>query len=528
MDREIIARIDLHVLQPSRELFDELDRSIRPQRGPSLLPSRVLLAGLVYLGMVGSTKTVSKLERVLRNEATPGQLQLLMGAAVGPIHQHRSVEPPSRWRLYRLYEALAQGFKREGLGREIFGDEELDTALRKLSRRLLDDSAPPPPPRAEFTVDTTDIRAACRPVSQLKIGLGQLASDPDARWRRKGKGELDPDAPYLKTRSEKEKVGEAKLVFGYGGVTVGGTHQNYGYVYGFDLIPANKHDVSVSLKILDELLAAGHHIAELIGDRGFSSGAAWLNGVRSLGTMPIFDFKEGQGDRDPIWRGCLVLQGWPYLPQLPKRLWALRRPGLLAPADKWKEFHEAVAERALYALLPHGKPTPTSARVESPLVRKRRLGCPLVPGSMRKRDPRLMPCTGQHGSDEACCIKSATFKTKFAPLAYQYPIWGTPEWEKKYAKRTNVERGFSTLKNPDVIGLAPGLFRIRRLVKVSMLAACMFVAHNLHLRMVDEHRQAKGWPRLRRTTSRRRRPLSRPGLVTQLVSHPPAQASRAP
>ena len=498
MDREILARIERHFLHPSRDLFRELDLSICSQRGPRLLPSQVLLAGLVYLGMVGSTKTITKLERVLRNEATPGQLQVLMGVPPGPIHQHRSVAPPSRWRLYRLYETLAQGFKREGLGREIFGEEDLDAALRKLSRRLLDDSAPLPPPRAEFTVDTTDISAACRPVSQGKIRSGQLASDPDARWRVKSKGQFDEDAPAHRRRAPMEKSEEKKVVFGYGGVTLGGTHENFGYVYGFELIPADHYDVPASLKVIDELLAGGQQIGEVIGDRGFSGGTPWLNGVRSRGAMPIFDLKLGQGDHDPDWRGCLVLQGWPYLAQLPKRLWVLRRPGILAPVEKWEQFRRDMADRAVYALLPHGAPAPDSARVESPLFRNRRLGCPLVPGSMRKHDPKLIACSGKHRSDQACCIKSATFKAKFAPLAYQYPIWGTPGWEKKYAKRTNVERGFSTLKNPDVIGLAPGLFRIRTLIKMSVLAACMFVAHNLHLRMVDEHRQSKGWPRLRR------------------------------
>jgi len=40
-----------------------------------------------------------------------------------------------------------------------------------------------------------------------------------------------------------------------------------------------------------------------------------------------------------------VLQGWPYLPQLPKRLLVLRRAGLLASAQKWEQFRRDVAER---------------------------------------------------------------------------------------------------------------------------------------------------------------------------------------
>ena len=48
------------------------------------------------------------------------------------------------------------------------------------------------------------------------------------------------------------------------------------------------------------------------------------------------------------------------------------------------------------------------------------------------------------------------------------------------------------------------MYRIRGLVKMSLLVACMFVAHNLHLRMVDEERRAKGRQRILRTLKRER------------------------
>jgi hypothetical protein len=44
------------------------------------------------------------------------------------------------------------------------------------------------------------------------------------------------------------------------------------------------------------------------------------------------------------------------------------------------------------------------------------------------------------------------------PLHLPVPFRGSPEREEKYAQRTNVERGFSSSKNPDVIGLTKGHF----------------------------------------------------------------------
>lgn len=123
---------------------------------------------------------------------------------------------------------------------------------------------------------------------------------------------------------------------------------------------------------------------------------------------------------------------------------------------------------------------------------------------MRRPYQPFEACSGEHRDDEACCIRSATFKAKFAKEAFQYPVWGTPDWGDTFAKRSNVERGFSSLKNPDVIGLSPGLYRVRGRVKMSLLVDCMFAAHNLHLRMLDDDRRAKGLPRLSQSPRRRR------------------------
>jgi hypothetical protein len=237
-------------------------------------------------------------------------------------------------------------------------------------------------------------------------------------------------------------------VFGYEGISIGGSADNVSYVDAVHCVPANSPDVPVALRLLESMAREGHPVAEMVSDRGYTGGSEWLNGQRSLGIMPTFDLKKQQGDRYPDFHGCPVLQGWPYLPQLPKRLWYLPKPGLQAPARKIAKFRKDIAERQQYALLPYGKPGPDMTRVTSPLARRAkkkegRLGCPKVPGSMRSRDLKLVACDGNHGDDEACCLKTATFKAAYATLSYQYPIFGTKVWEKTYAKRSNVERGYS-------------------------------------------------------------------------------------
>ena len=121
-------------------------------------------------------------------------------------------------------------------------------------------------------------------------------------------------------------------------------------------------------------------------------------------------------------------------------------------------------------------------------------------------DPRLPVCDGNHGDDEACCIQTAALKAEEIPSISQFLFWGTPDWEEKYAKRTNVERGFSMFKNPDVIGLTKGQFHYRHIPNVALLVTFMWGAHNLHLwlkREQDAARSAAAMLRKQRGQPRR-------------------------
>ena len=122
----------------------------------------------------------------------------------------------------------------------------------------------------------------------------------------------------------------------------------------------------------------------------------------------------------------------------------------------------------------------------SPGFRDRPLGCPKVPGSMRRRDPVPAVCSAEPGDDETCCIKSATAKAAYSSPDYQFPIWGSWEWTQQYIKRSAVERGYSMFKNQDVVGMARSQFRTRRLVNVTLLSILGWIVHNLHLRHLED------------------------------------------
>jgi hypothetical protein len=539
----------------------KLDEAIKPERGVPLLSTRVLIIGGLCLGEEPGPNTVTHLARMLAR-ANQGQLHMLYGIPMGPVHNPGpDLMPPSEPQLYRLFDALAtvQGkhsrpWELEGLtgkrleaskrlwerrvrrARELLGtDNDMDTQIA-MSIHLLQDTAPPQPNGAAHTTDTTEIEADCRPVSQARLKRGERAADRDARHRVRQKGERDLDAPGERERRQSGEKADPKRYFGYGDDVIGGTADNASYVYGHAMFAANKYDVPVSVRLVEMLMAHGHQVTELISDRGFSQDKNWMAGLRRLGVMPRFDLKSTQQHPYPTWQGCLVLPSGAYVPFLPRRLWFVERPGPKAPAEKKAAYRQAITEREIYAMGPHGRPTPGRVRLSSPVLRRKTtnaLGCPKVPGSMRRRDPRLAVCDGNHGDDEACCIKTATLKAEELPSIYQYPFWGTPEWEEKYAKRTNVERGFSTFKNPDVIGMTKGQFHYRHIPNVSLLVTLMWGAHNLHIWLKRERDAAKAAAAALKKHRLRPRRSSQVALVVDrgsaLLEEPAvAEDSRAP
>ncbi len=507
MDRVVLQDIVEDFLDPNATFFEALDEAIQPRRGRGLVPVRVLVGGLAHQALTQRGKTITCLARTLSRESTPGQLVQLFGKPVGPSHRRRSASTaPSVWQLYRTKAALVRALgasrgeddaKTVAL-RELLGSTNVEDSIDELGFRLVHSSAPPMPPDSTISMDTTKIPAACRPVSQKSIQAGKFASDREARWRKMKKGVSSFDDGVGPQEQSPLQNAQARYEswLGYLNTSAVLTQGGREYVYGAYTRPANHNDWPVALKLLDRLVAAGDRPKAVIADRGFSGGRRWLDGIRERGLFPVFDLKEDQAKRDPDWRGCPVLQGRPYLPSLPPRLWNLVAPGVGEKntpegMKRWQQFCRDVEEREQYALVAHGQPTPTKARVSSPLFRGRKMGCPKVPGSMRGRDPKLAVCEGNHnGYDEACCLKTGTFRAEYAPMGYQHPAWGTKAWRQEYARRSGVERSYNLFKSQNVIGMTKEHFQLRGAINVALLSLVGWVSVNLHLRHLDREAAA--------------------------------------
>jgi hypothetical protein len=435
-----------------------------------LISVAYLFGGFILIYLARRHVTVTEVAEFFQHEAKEFDLRLFAEYGSRKGTRGRNFKP-SVSQLYRVKTALCHSLTDSAAAtpsaariQALIGADETPGLLDGLCRLLLEGTWPPEAANGRVAVDTSLIDAHAKPISQARIEAGDRASDPDARHRI-----LTPEQ------------GVTKRYFGYGYQAICTCGPGHEYIIALAVNPANANDQPVAVSLVRRLKESGVRVDRVLMDRGFSDSAPLLNQIRSMGCHPVFDLKSNQDRRSPDWRGNLVLDGRPYLRTIPKKLQYLRMPGVQRPEAEFRVWREAIAERERYGFLPNGKGSPTSIRLQSPVFRNRGFGCPKVEGSMRRRNRAFPVCDGNHGSDEGCAVANGTWKAKFAPRTFQFPFWGSPDWEDEYGMRSSIERSFNLMKNRDVIGLRPGEFRLRGLANMTLLLGLAAVAVNLHL-----------------------------------------------
>jgi hypothetical protein len=198
--------------------------------------------------------------------------------------------------------------------------------------------------------------------------------------------------------------------------------------------------------------------------------------------------------------GCLEIDGWLFLPSLPKKYWNLIKPKIIASAEEKAEYLRLVTERARWALrVKHAvdgdRMKARKVQLYSPVTKGSAatgfgVRCTSCPASMANANPELKMCRKGGTSGKACATKTIVWGAKQCPDTYQPVLFGTEDWATDYAPRTGVERFFSRLKNGKNVDFVKSL-KVRGLVKVTLLTALAAVATNLRLRYNEAY--AAGW-----------------------------------
>jgi hypothetical protein len=265
--------------------------------------------------------------------------------------------------------------------------------------------------------------------------------------------------------------------------------------------------------VLQRMVDSGVTLGDVLADSGYAHRVPehWALPLRQLGAGIVTDLHPHDRGPKGTHRGAILANGRLYCPATPEALLAL---GPLARAATREEIlaHDVKsAELAHYQLTRLTREDADGYhRVACPATTGQ-VRCPLREASMtlsferpEVRPPVLAP---------ACC----TQRTISVPVIVnaktaQKHAYPSQAHRHSYARRTAVERTFSTLKDPASNDVTWGWCRMMGLTAVSLCLATTFVVRNqrvldaFNTRAAEDARQRAAGPPIR-TRRRRRIPL---------------------
>jgi hypothetical protein len=189
--------------------------------------------------------------------------------------------------------------------------------------------------------------------------------------------------------------------------------------------------------------------------------------------------------------GAICCNGSLYCPAVPTALLGLVPLARDASAEKLAEHDRMTAE------LGHYRFSGTSAddhdgyhRVACPAVTGK-LRCPLRPASMALAHDRPSVLASPEGPPACCGQKTLTMPPTVNTKTCQKHQYPSAEWRRSYARRTAVERSYSTIKDTASNDISRGWCRVMGLAPLLIFLTCCLAARNLRVTGAFEARQAQ-------------------------------------
>ncbi|MGO9909996.1 MAG: hypothetical protein ACLPQS_02365, partial [Acidimicrobiales bacterium] len=351
-----------------------------------------------------------------------------------------------------------------------------------------------------YAVDWSDLESFSRPPPQKGGGC----ADPEASWGR---------------RAADQPGATRELFYGYEMQSVTMVPEENG-----QSVPELVRRVLVTacsvdpppafVPVLADMKASGIALTDVLADSGYAHRVPehWAAPLRSLGAEIVTDHHPA--DRGPrgSFMGAIVSNGNLYCPATSPVLLALGPLHRSATREETDAHDLMSAELSRYKL---GRITRDDDdgyhRVMCP-AEMGKLRCPLRPVSMALSHERP-EVLGPPAHPPACCRQqTVTVPPEVHLKMAQRHDYPSKAHRVSYARRTAVERTFSSLKDPASHDVSRGWCRLMGLTPIMLFLACVVVVRNDRItRAFEEHevdalaRQMSGRPP--RSRRRRRRTL---------------------
>ena len=460
------------------------------------LSARTLLVGMLVALAEGRP---AQLTRVLGSlsalpEADQARLGVMAHWRSGPhALSYRQVEHTARLVSTVLAKASPDGQASAALAG--FGAALLEASVPDWARSR----------SASLAVDWTDMESfACPPVPDVRP-----SADPEASWgHRRGNGPGQKD----------------ELFFGYYLSAATMVNEETGpdvaeLVRRATLSSCHVDPVPAFVPALADLASSGVALGDVLADSGYAHRVAehWALPLRAVGAQLVTDLHPA--DRGPrgTFAGATCCNGNLYCPATPPTLLGLVPLSRGASAQEAADHDQRTAELAHYKMARVGAEDKDGyCRVACPAVLGK-LRCPRRPASMTLSHARPTVLAPPQHQPTCCMQKTLTVPASVNAKTSQKHDYPSAAWRASYARRTAVERSYSTIKDPASNDISRGWCRLMGLSAITVFVTCCLVVRNWRVLDAFEAREADDVRRAAAGLGPRRRKRRRRGLA-ELVS----------
>jgi hypothetical protein len=445
-------------------------------------------------------------------EGRPAQLTRVHAALLAlPEADRARLGVVSEWRsgphalTYRQVEHTARALARSLA--KASPDGQPSAALAGFGAALLEASVPEQARSRSvcLAVDWTDMESFARP----PVPDVRPSADLEASWgHRRGNGPGQKDELFFGYY-----LSAATMVNDEAGLAVPEL------VRRATLSSCHIDPVPAFVPALKDLAASAGVLGDVLADSGYAHRVAehWALPLRAAGAQLVTDLHPA--DRGPrgTFAGATCANGNLYCPATPPALLGLVPLARDASAEETAVHDQKTAELAHYKL------SPTCAddkdgyhRVSCPAVIAK-LRCPRRPASMALSHERPTVLSLPEGPPRCCAQKTLTVPPSVNAKTAQKHDYPSAAWRASYARRTAVERSFSTIKDPASNDISRGWCRLMGLSAVTVFLTCCLVVRNWRALDAFEAREADDARRAAAGLHPRQRKRKRRGLA-ELVS----------
>jgi hypothetical protein len=458
---------------------------------PRQLSARTLVVGMLVALAEGRPAQLTRVLAALSAlpEADRARLGVMADWKSGPhALTYRQVEHTARLLARSLRKSCPDG--------------EPSPALANFSAALLEASVPDwaRSRSASLAVDWTDMESFARP----PVPEVRPSADAEGSWgHRRGHGPGQKD----------------ELFFGYYLSAATMVNEEAGpavpeLVRRATLSSCQVDPVPAFVPALKDLASAGAVLGDVLADSGYAHRVAehWAAPLRALGAKLVTDLHPA--DRGPrgTYAGATCANGNLYCPATPLGLLGLVPLGRDANAQEIAAHDQRTAELAHYKLARVGTDDKDGYhRVACPAVTGK-LRCPRRPASMALSHDRPTVVSGPEGPPRCCDQKTLTVPASVNAKTAQKHDYPSAAWRASYARRTAVERSYSTIKDPASNDISRGWCRLMGLSAITVFVTCCLVVRNWRVLDAFEVREADQARRAAAGLGPRRRKRRRRGL----------------